>query len=139
MQLTKNFKLSEFTRSSKATELNIDNTPSPSEMANLKLLCERLLQPLRDLYDENFIINSGYRCKELNDAIPNSAKTSQHTKGQAADIGVGSPLELLRALYDSKVEFDQAILYNTFLHLSHNANGNRMQILYNKGYKGEKL
>lgn len=138
MQLTKNFKLSEFTRSAKATELNIDNTPSPSEVANLKLLCEKLLQPLRDLYGDNMNINSGYRSVELNSAV-GGVDSSQHTKGMAADIRCENPFELLKTLKNSKLEFDQAILYPTFLHLSYNANGNRMQVLYNKGYKGEKL
>lgn len=138
MQLTKNFKLSEFTRSSKATELNIDNTPSPSEMANLKLLCTKLLQPLRDLYGDDMNINSGYRSVELNSAV-GGVDSSQHTKGMAADIRCENPFELLKTLKNSKLEFDQAILYPTFLHLSYNANGNRMQVLYNKGYKGEKL
>lgn len=138
MQLTKNFKLSEFTRSSKATELNIDNTPPPSEVANLKLLCTKLLQPLRDLYGDNMNINSGYRSVELNSAV-GGVDSSQHTKGMAADIRCENPFELLKTLKNSKLEFDQAILYPTFLHLSYNANGNRMQVLYNKGYKGEKL
>lgn len=138
MKLSENFKLSEFTRSNKATELNIDNTPSPSEVANLKLLCEKLLQPLRDLYDEDFIINSGYRCSELNREV-GGVSTSQHVKGEASDVSVSNPLDLLKTLKKSGLEFDQAILYNTFLHLSYSKNSSRMQVLYNKGYKGEKL
>lgn len=133
MQLTKNFKLNEFTRSATADKYGIDNTPSPSEVANIKALCEKLLQPLRDCYLESFYINSGFRCKDLNDKIPNSSKTSQHITGQAADIRVSDPRDLLTKLLDSNLEFDQAILYGTFLHLSYNPSRNRKQVLYAKG------
>lgn len=132
MQLTKNFKLSEFTRSATADEYGIDNTPSPSEVANIKALCEKLLQPLRDCYLESFYINSGFRCKELNAKV-GGVPTSQHITGQAADVRVSDPRDLLTKLLDSNLEFDQAILYPTFLHLSYNPSRNRKQVLYAKG------
>lgn len=137
-QLTKNFKLSEFTRSKTAKDKGIDNTPSVEVIANLTTLATDLLQPLRDLYGKPMSVNSGYRSVELNNAIPNSSSTSQHVKGMAADIRCESPLELLKTLKNSKLEFDQAILYPTFLHLSYGETRNREQILYSKSYKGEK-
>lgn len=137
-QLTKNFKLSEFTRSNTAIVKGIDNTPNIEVIANLTTLATDLLQPLRDLYAKPMGVNSGYRSVELNSAV-GGVETSQHVKGMAADIRCESPLELLKTLKNSKIEFDQAILYPTFLHLSYNENRNREQVLYNKSYKGEKL
>lgn len=133
MQLSKNFKLSEFTHSKTAVEHNIDNTPSPSEVANLKILCEKLLQPLRDVYNKPMTISSGYRNEELNNLLPNSSKTSQHMRGQAADVAVPNPRLLLDILIASGIKFDQAILYPSFLHISYNEGKNRMQKLPSKG------
>lgn len=137
MKLTNNFKLYEFIKSNTATKYNIPNNPGITEIGNLKALCENLLQPLRDLYKEPFIINSGYRCPELNKLIPGSSSTSQHVKGQAADVRVKNARSLQRVLIASDLEFDQAILYPTFLHLSYNKGKNRKQILYAKGVKPE--
>lgn len=87
-QLTKNFHLSEFTRSQTAARFNIDNTPSQGEIKNLKLLCEKVLQPVRDFFQRPVIISSGYRSPTLNARIGGS-RTSQHMVGQAADFTVG--------------------------------------------------
>jgi hypothetical protein len=51
------------------------------------LLCENVLQPLRDKYGKSINITSGYRSPKLNKAIGGSS-TSQHCYGQAADIQV---------------------------------------------------
>lgn len=134
MKLTTNFTLQEFTHSATATAKGIDNVPDAGQVENLRRLCTRLLQPLRELYDEPFAINSGFRSTELNKAV-GGVPTSQHTKGQAADIRVEIPRELLRVLKTSGLTFDQAILYPTFLHLSYNSANNRKEVLYAKGVK----
>lgn len=134
MKLTNNFTLEEFTDSGTATNLKIANEPNPEQTVNLHKLCVRLLQPLRDAYGEAFHINSGFRCPRLNKAV-GGVETSQHTKGQAADVRVGNPRRLLTELLKSGLDFDQAILYPTFLHLSYNAVNNRRQTLYAKGVK----
>jgi len=134
MKLTDNFTLNEFVSSPTARRLGIDNTPQPEHIAQLQKLCTRLLQPLRTLYGEPFRINSGYRSPALNKAV-GGVPTSQHAKGQAADVSVKNPRNLLTELLKSRLHFDQAILYPTFLHLSYNAANNRRQVLYAKGVK----
>lgn len=134
MNLTTNFRLLEFTVSVTAIAKGIDNEPNEEQIQNLRVLCSRLLQPLRELYNEPFNINSGFRSQELNKAV-GGVPTSQHTKGQAADIRVNEPRKLLTELLKSGLVFDQAILYPTFLHLSYNSANNRKQVLYAKGVK----
>lgn len=85
MNITRNFTLEELVRSPTASRLSIPNTPSESVMHNLILLCNNILQPLRNAYGKPIIVNSGYRSPELNKAI-GGAKNSQHMRGQAADI-----------------------------------------------------
>lgn len=132
MKLTNNFRLIEFTVSATAIARRIKNEPNEAQIDNLRVLCSRLLQPLREIYNEPFNINSGFRCIELNKAVGGVAN-SQHTKGQAADVRVKDPRKLLTELLKSGLIFDQAILYPTFLHLSYNSANNRKQVLYAKG------
>ena len=68
MNLTKNFSLSELTKSGTAIRKNIDNTPGGNELTNLVLLCETILQPIRSILNRPVIINSGFRSVELNTA-----------------------------------------------------------------------
>lgn len=82
--LSKHFKLEEFINSPTANKLKIDNTPTDEIINNLLEVAE-LLEIIRNKYNHPIIITSGYRCKKLNDAVKGS-KTSQHVKGQAADI-----------------------------------------------------
>ncbi len=127
-RITKNFSLSEFTSSQTAARENIENSPPQSAISNLEHLVKNLLQPLRDLYKATMRVNSGYRSPKLNSAVGGVA-TSQHLKGEAADIGCANPKKLLETLKNSSLQFDQAILYPTFLHLSLKKGANRGQII----------
>ena len=87
MKMSTNFTLSEMISSQTATRLGIDNTPNDDQIENLKELCEKVLQPVRNEFGP-VIINSGYRSPKLNAAIGGSSSTSQHCclNGAAADI-----------------------------------------------------
>ena len=87
MQLSKNFSLAELIRSNTAVTLGLDNSPPKSVIDNLKTLCERILQPLRDFFGVPITISSGYRCAALNKAVGGSS-SSQHMTGEAADIQI---------------------------------------------------
>lgn len=89
-KLSKNFTLEEMTNSPTAKRLKIDNTPNAKELANLKALCQNVLQPIRDKRGSAITVNSGFRCDKLNKAV-GGAKNSQHRLGQAADITLGNP------------------------------------------------
>ena len=89
MQLSNNFRLSEFTRSDTAKRLGIVNEcPSVEQVLNLAYLCHMVLQPLRDRFGP-IRITSGYRCPELNRAVGGESN-SQHMRGEAADIHLPS-------------------------------------------------
>jgi hypothetical protein len=61
MKLTENFTLSEMVKSETALRNNLDNTPGAAEIANLKVLAEKVLQPIRDHYKKGIKVNSGFR------------------------------------------------------------------------------
>ena len=85
LQLTTHFTLSEFIRSEKAQSKGIDNTPSLEAVSNLQYLCQQVLEPLRVWLGKPVVINSGYRCSQLNHLV-GGVSNSQHQTGEAADI-----------------------------------------------------
>ena len=95
MQLSKHFKLEEFTKSMTATRKGISNEPGSGDVKNLENVCYEILEPVRAKFDKPLIITSGYRSEELCEAI-GSKKTSQHAKGQAVDFEIpGIPYQVI--------------------------------------------
>jgi len=74
-------------KSDTALRHDMDNTPGEAEIANLKTLCEKVLQPVREHFQTGVKVNSGFRHPEVNAKVGGS-KTSDHCKGQAADIEI---------------------------------------------------
>ena len=87
MNLTANFTLEELTKSEVALRTDLDNTPGPVEIAALKLLAEKVLQPVRNHFGKGVKCNSGFRAKAVNKAT-GGVETSDHCKGQASDIEI---------------------------------------------------
>jgi len=109
MKLSENFTMAEFIKSDTANRLGIDNTPEGEHLENAKALFENVVQKVRDHFGPT-VINSGYRCPELNEAVRGS-KTSQHCHGEAADIEVPGVAngDLAQWIVDN-LDFDQVIL-----------------------------
>jgi len=110
MNLTANFTLSEMVKSDTALRHDMDNTPGEVEIANLKTLCEKVLQPVRDHFQRGVKVNSGFRHPEVNAKVGGS-KTSDHCKGQAADIEIpGTANADLAVWIMENLEYTQLIL-----------------------------
>ena len=110
MKLSENFSLLELTKSQTAERKGIDNTPSTKHQENLKSLCTRVLQPVRDHFNRVVSVSSGYRSEELCLAI-GSKTTSQHAKGHAADFEIfGLSNKELADWIHENLEYDQLIL-----------------------------
>ena len=115
MQLSKHFKLEEFTKSMTATRKGIKNEPGSGDIKNLENICYEILEPVRAKFDKPVTVTSGYRSEELCEAI-GSKKTSQHAKGQAVDFEIAGA--------------------KGWVHLSYNEKGsNRKQVLTYDGKK----
>jgi len=138
MQLSEHFKLTEFTKSETAIRKRIDNTPNAEHAANLKAVCEKILEPVRKHFGKPVRINSGYRGAALNSAVGGSGK-SQHCNGEAVDFEIdGLPNPDLAKWVSENCEFDQIILEfydpkegpnSGWVHASYSAGKNRKQIL----------
>ena len=134
MRLSKNFVLSEITRSNTAKRLGINNEPTKKDLENIQRIITNILQPLRNHLGP-IRISSGYRNKELNRAIGGSNK-SQHSKGEALDIqfwkdGQMCNKEIYDWILDNAVDFDQMINEFDFswIHISLKKYNNRREVL----------
>lgn len=110
MKLSRNFSLGELTKSQTALRMGIDNNPTPEDLYNLHLLCDNILQPVREHFGRAVTISSGYRSEDLCVAIGSSRK-SQHAKGQAADFEIfGVDNKEVAEWIRDVLDFDQLIL-----------------------------
>lgn len=144
MKISEHLDLSELIRSESAKRNGISNMPTEAHIANLKLLAEKVFEPIRNNFRCPIHISSGYRSAELNKAV-GGATTSQHSSGEAIDIDMdGSPNGVTNKMvfdYIKKyLEFDQLIWEfglaenPDWVHVSYESNGKqRKQIL--KAYK----
>jgi len=137
MKVSEHFALAEFTRSESAKRHGVSNEPTPEHLENIKVLCEKVLEPIRTKFGP-LNISSGYRSKVLNHYI-GGALTSQHCEGKAADIdqddmGSVSNTEIFNYIKDN-LDFDQMIWEfgdnnkPDWVHVSYNGAKNRKQIL----------
>ena len=109
MNLSRNFSLLELTKSDTAVRKGIDNNPNSDQIEKLKLLCENILQPVRDHFGR-VKVTSGYRSPELCVAIGSSVN-SQHAKAEAADFECpGIDNAELADWIQKELSYDQLIL-----------------------------
>ncbi len=134
MNLTKNFTLAELTYADPAH--GIENNPSPMVIENLKLLAEKVLQPIRDHFKIPVIVTSGYRSPEYNLRI-GGAINSQHMRGEAVDIDLGPKNREVFEWVINNLTVDQIIWElgtpppngnPEWIHISYKKSGNRNMV-----------
>ena len=143
MQISKNISYNSALKSDTAIRLGIDNTPSASAVEAMKLLCEKVVDPLYAVFP-SMTFNSFFRSQKLNSAIGGSS-TSQHTKGEAIDLD-SKDNQFNKAIFDyivKNLEWDQLIWEfgndqrPDWVHVSYKKSGNRKQILKAVKVKGK--
>lgn len=125
----KYFTVKELVHSDTARRLGIDNTPPASAVEALHALVDNVLDPLRQAWGSPIHVNSGYRCPELNQIV-GGTPGSQHQRGEAADITVGSRSanrRLMALIKRLDLPVDQCIDEKgcRWIHVSHRATHNR--------------
>ncbi len=105
------------------TSTGLSNEPNKEEKAWLQATAAEILEPIRRQFGA-IKINSGYRSDAVNLRV-NGSPTSQHRKGQAADIisPAATPTEIATWIYDNlDLPVRQVIIYppnnGNFLHVS---------------------
>ena len=140
MNLSKNLALFEMIRSDMAKRKGVSNQPTPERIENMKILAEKIFQPIREHFNTPIYVSSGYRSSALNKKI-GGAKNSQHLTGEAMDIdqdNTGSSVSNVQIFnwIRANLIFDQLIWeYGNssspdWVHVSFSVNGtNRRQVL----------
>jgi len=117
VKLTEHFSLEELTHTD---HREYDNTPNDAELENLKRLAEFLEEVKQTLGGRPIMVNSAFRCKQVNDAV-GSKDSSQHRIGCAVDIRVPelTPDQVVRAVIASSLAYDQVIReFDRWTHIS---------------------
>lgn len=129
MELTKNFSLYEMT----VTNSGIPNEPNDEQLANLKLLCENVLQPLRNKFNRPIKVTSGFRNEKVNRHVGGVA-SSEHVQGMAADLVCEDNAELFN-LIRQRFKFTQLIyergnkIQPAWVHVSYDKDDLKCQVL----------
>ena len=146
MKISKNFRVEEFAVSASFPYLVV---PVPLQLQrNVISLVLAVLQPICDETGWRDYISSGYRSDALNKAVGGSP-TSDHRFGRAADNNFYrtiagrreevAPIEVARVVQSLGLEYDQMILYPTFVHIGYRLGENRHMLLYHTTYRGKRL
>jgi len=143
LSLSDDFKLWEFVVSTTADQNGIKNLPNETQVAHLRLLCQKILQPARNALGP-LKITSGFRSEKLNKLV-GGAENSDHRLGYAADVIPYNfeTRKLAEWVVANCRKFDQVVLeFGTltkpnWIHLSA-APANRKQVL-RAIYKNKKV
>lgn len=109
--VTMHFTIEELYASATAKAKGIDNKPNVQQLINLVYLAAYVLEPLRVAMNESIKISSGFRSRRLNEAV-GGVLSSQHCKGQAADLCIDGDMKKGRKWFDyikTHLPFDQLI------------------------------
>ena len=83
MELTRNFTLQELIKSDTAIRKGINNNPNAEQIEKLKVLCEKILQPVRDHFGR-VKVTSGFLL--LSFAKPSVVQSTASTRVQKRQI-----------------------------------------------------
>ena len=135
--MSKYFPIKELTASTVARANGIDNEPPMEVRLKLSKFITKCLDPLREACGFPITVTSGYRCATLNAKV-GGKPTSQHTKGEAADL-VGRNDKETRRIFEVAKElnnhdqllFERNSKGSTWVHISWKSEGNRLQTIDN--------
>ena len=92
------------------TDTGIDNIPDNMNVIHNLVRLSEFLQIIRNELHLPIIVNSGYRSKEVNEAV-GGVLSSYHVKGLAADIKCADMDKLLTILHSHLMDIDQLGIY----------------------------
>lgn len=129
----------EATVSATAKARSIKNIPTADVLVRMKLVANKVFEPLRLWGGGPLFVSSFYRSPKLNVSIGGSA-TSSHPKGEAIDVdGDVYPTKTNKQIFEyirDNLKFDQLIIEGivggriSWVHVSYKSSGNRNEILF---------
>ena len=128
-KISEHFTMFEVVNSATAIIKKIDNRPTAQVVTNATALIKNVLEPIRNHFNSPLNVNCMYRSPNLNKAV-GGVSTSQHVKGQAADITVNNhSIQEVFNYIKKNLVYDQLIQEGTWIHISFSLIKNRKQSL----------
>jgi hypothetical protein len=137
MKISNYINLEQACKSETAIRKGIENVPNAEQLEAMKVLCEKVYDPLCKTIGRALPVSSFFRSIKLNKAIGGSS-TSQHCKGEAVDIDCDGTSILNKTIFElvkAEFTFDQLIWEfgddnnPAWVHVSFSKNGNRGSVL----------
>ena len=149
MLIGKYLTLEECCKSATALRLGIDNKPNQQQIIALNTLTVNIYDKCCEKFLVKIPVVSGFRSKDLNDAISGSSQSSQHMRGEAFDLDLDGTFngvnnaQLFEYIH-SHLSFDQLIWeFGTekspaWIHVSYDVSGkNRKNVFYSAKNNGK--
>ena len=128
-KISEHFTMFDVVNSATALARKIDNRPTAQVVTNATALIKNVLEPIRNHFNSPLNVNCMYRSPNLNKAV-GGVSTSQHVKGQAADITVNNhSIQEVFNYIKKNLVYDQLIQEGTWIHISFSLIKNRKQSL----------
>ena len=128
-KISEHFTMFDVVNSATALARKIDNRPTAQVVTNATALIKNVLEPIRNHFNSPLNVNCMYRSPNLNKAV-GGVSTSQHVKGQAADITVNNhSIQEVFNYIKKNLVYDQLIQEGTWIHISFSLIKNRKQPL----------
>jgi len=139
--ISKHITYAEATHSQTAIKYRKENIPDTEQLDAMRLIAEKIFEPLREHFKVPIAITSFFRSKQVNTLVGGSVN-SQHTKGEAMDINAsvlgGATNAEVFFYIKNNLLFDQLIwefgdeLNPDWVHVSYKNVGNKRQTLKSK-------
>jgi hypothetical protein len=140
-RISKHISYVEATHSQTAIKYRKENIPNEEQLTSMRLIAEKVFEPIRAHFKAPIAITSFFRSKQVNTLVGGSLN-SQHTKGEAMDINAavlgGVTNTEIFFFIKNNLLFDQLIWEfgddknPDWVHVSYKNIGNRRQILKSK-------
>lgn len=132
--ISKNISYAEATRSNVASKYGLSNSPDAKALSAMRLLANKVFEPLRAWYGKPIAVTSFYRSPKVEAKAGRTGK-SQHCKGEAIDIDTAGDNAKLFEYIRQNLDFDQLIWEfgddksPAWIHVSYKAGWIRGQVL----------
>jgi hypothetical protein len=146
-RISEHISYKEATFSHTARKNKIDNTPNDQQLSAMKLVAEKVFEPLRKHFNKPLYITSFFRSLSLNNKLKGS-KTSQHLSGEAIDIDGDLSNISNNDIFNwikNNLEFDQLIIEDVdekgnadWVHVSYSKTKNRKEVYKMQIINGKK-
>lgn len=132
-EISEHISWKEAVKSQVAERYGKKNEPDERELQAMRLVAERVFEPVRRWLGKPIVVSSFFRAKQVN-VLAGGAERSQHCKGEAIDMDTDTDNRRIFDYIRKNLDFDKLIWEfgddkePAWVHVSYKATGNRRQV-----------